>query len=247
VGIRAVLFDVGGPLDTEIEHERRIDLDIRAALAAEGSAADDVRYREAERWAVDSFASSTYQAMIWYLTGFDAARAARVYQGFRQRAHGRDVFELRPGMAELLERLHGRGLKLGLAANQPTAVIERLDRGGVGRFFHHREVSEHHGFLKPDVRLFLRACDDLGVQPAECIMVGDRIDNDIVPARLLGMRTVLLRVGRHSNQQPRTWHERPDAEVYTVPELEAALDRLLGDSPEQSGPPSPSHGYPPLA
>ena len=31
--IRAVLFDVGGPINTEIEHERLVDAAIRAALA----------------------------------------------------------------------------------------------------------------------------------------------------------------------------------------------------------------------
>jgi HAD superfamily hydrolase (TIGR01549 family) len=227
MGIRAVLFDVGGPLDTEIEHERLTDADIRAALAAHGVAVDDEAFAGAERWAVDSYASNAYQAMIWKLCSFDAELAPRVFESFRAPRRGRDVFELRLGMDGLLERLHARGLKLGLAANQPTAVIERLDRWGVGRFFHHREVSEHHGYLKPDVRLFLRACDDLGVQPHECIMVGDRIDNDIVPARLLGMVAVLFRTGRHINQLPRTWHELPHAEASTVPELESVLTRII--------------------
>jgi putative hydrolase of the HAD superfamily len=227
MGIRAVLFDVGGPLDTEIEHERLIDADMRAALEANGVTVDDASFQEAERWAVDSFASNAYQAMIWRLSASDSELAPRVYEAFRQRTRGRDVFELRQGMAGLLERLHARGLRLGLAANQPIAVIERLDRWGVGRFFHHREVSETHGYLKPDVRLFLRACEDLGVQPSECIMVGDRIDNDIMPARLLGMRAVLLRTGRHINQQPRTWNELPHAEVRDVAELEAALQRIV--------------------
>jgi FMN phosphatase YigB (HAD superfamily) len=142
-------------------------------------------------------------------------------------------------MAALLERLHGKGLKLGLAANQPRSIIERLDRSGVGRFFHHREVSETHGYLKPDVRLFLRACADLEVQPGECIMVGDRVDNDIVPARLLGMRTVLFRTGRHMEQQPRTWNEVPDAEVRDVPGLQAALDRLIAQDRDVAEPPLP--------
>jgi HAD superfamily hydrolase (TIGR01549 family) len=237
--VRAVLFDVGGPLDTEVEHERLTDADIRAALVAEGVAVDDAAFRAAGRWAVDSFASNTYQAMIWRLTGGNAECAQRVYQAFRRRRRGRDVFELRPGMAALLERLHGKGLKLGLAANQPRSIIERLDRSGVGRFFHHREVSETHGYLKPDVRLFLRACADLEVQPGECIMVGDRVDNDIVPARLLGMRTVLFRTGRHMEQQPRTWNEVPDAEVRDVPGLQAALDRLIAQDRDVAEPPLP--------
>jgi putative hydrolase of the HAD superfamily len=223
MAVRAVLFDVGGPLDTEVEHERLIDLDIRSALAAEGLEVNDESFRAAERWAIDSFASHTYQAMIWRLTGHESERAQRVYRVFVERTHGRDVFELRAGMAGLLERLHGRGLLLGLAANQPVAAIARLDRAGAGRFFHHREVSGTHGFHKLDVRLFLRVCDDLGARPEDCIMVGDRIDNDIVPARMLGMRAVLFRTGRHIGQQPRSWNETPHAEARDVPGLETAI------------------------
>jgi FMN phosphatase YigB (HAD superfamily) len=102
-----------------------------------------------------------------------------------------------------------------------------LDRVGVGRYLAHRQVSGRHGFRKPDVRLFLRACEDVGVEPAACVMVGDRIDNDDVAARLLGMRTLLFRTGRHRAQQPRSWEELPDAEVHDTAGLEAAIVHLL--------------------
>jgi FMN phosphatase YigB (HAD superfamily) len=57
-------------------------------------------------------------------------------------------------------------------------------------------------------------------------MVGDRIDNDIVPARLLGMRTIRFKCGRHAAQEPRSWTELPDATVTTPDELAAAIDRI---------------------
>jgi ribonucleotide monophosphatase NagD (HAD superfamily) len=58
-------------------------------------------------------------------------------------------------------------------------------------------------------------------------MVGDRIDNDVVPAKLLAMRTVLFRTGRHRTQQPRSWEERPDVEVHDVACLARAIMHLL--------------------
>jgi ribonucleotide monophosphatase NagD (HAD superfamily) len=57
-------------------------------------------------------------------------------------------------------------------------------------------------------------------------MVGDRIDSDIVPAKLLGMCTVLFRTGRHHAQRRRSWEERPDAEVHDVAGLARAIDLL---------------------
>jgi FMN phosphatase YigB (HAD superfamily) len=104
-------------------------------------------------------------------------------------------------------------LKLGLAANQPGKVLALLEDCGIADYFTSQGIKGVYGYRKPDVRLFLRVCDDLGVMPSECIMVGDRIDNDIAPAKLLGMQTVLIRTGRHATQQPRSWDEGPDCEV----------------------------------
>ena len=81
-------------------------------------------------------------------------------------------------------------------------------------------MSGHHGFRKHDVRIFLRACEDLDVSPAECIMVGDRIDNDIYPAKLLGMGTVLFRTAvtatsnlvRYATCPMRRWRMSKDSQ-----------------------------------
>jgi HAD superfamily hydrolase (TIGR01549 family) len=230
VTIRGVLFDVGGPLDLEIVHEQQCDEAMLRALHAVGVEADEEALRRANEWAVNSFAPFTYRAILWRLAGNPraAAEALRIFEASSaERREKRGGIELRPGIDGVLRDLAQRGLRLGLAANQPAAVIADLDRWGLGQLFSHREVSGHHGYLKPDVRLFLRACADLDVEPAETIMVGDRIDNDIFPAGLLGMKTVLFRTGRHINQQPRANHEVPDAEVTDTAGLALALQRLI--------------------
>lgn len=227
--VAAVLFDIGGPINTEVEHERLIDADIFAALAHAGMAVTSERLADASAYAVQSYAPNAYATMVWHLVGgVDSALAEAVFADFRRRADAREIpFELREGIAEIIAWLHGLGLKLGLAANQPHGTLHVLERHGLGQYFHHREVSGTHGYHKPDVRLFLRACEDLGVEPEQAIMVGDRIDNDIVPAKLLGMKAVLFRTGRHSTQQPRSHDEVPDAEVTSAEELRSVLERML--------------------
>jgi len=235
--IRAVFFDVGGPINTEVSHERLIDGHILSALAAEGLEVSEAEYAAASQWAVDSFAPNAYQAIIWRLTGGNAAISERVYRIVVERANTLDAFELRPGIAELLFRLRRRGLRLGLAANQPQTTIPVLDAAGIGRFFDGRDAASSHSVPKPDVRFFLRLCEDLGVRPSEGIMVGDRIDTDVVPAKSVGMHTILLRTGRHVGQQPRTWEEAPDVEVRDVRGIEAAvtyLVRLVNAAPRQA-------------
>lgn len=144
-----------------------------------------------------------------------------------EQAGQRDLFELRPGIAEVLESLSSRGLKLGLAANQPAKALRLLSEIGIGHYFGNPGVSAVYGLRKPDVRLFLRACEDLEADPSECIMVGDRIDNDIVPAKLLGMRTVRIKAGRHRDQRPRSWDETPDAEVEDADGILSAIEKIL--------------------
>jgi putative hydrolase of the HAD superfamily len=225
--IRAVLFDVGGPLDLETAFEAAIDADMRVGLALEGFEVDEAAWQAAHQHVIDAFAPNLYRALIWRLTGGDGATAERIYDWLEQRSHARDLFELRPGIEEVLEALKQRGLNLGLAANQPLAVLDRLKRHGIANYFEGQGISGVYGYRKPDVRLFLRICEDLAIAPHECIMVGDRIDNDVVPAKLLGMKTVLLHTGRHISQQPRSGDEVPDAEVYDAPRVLRAIELLL--------------------
>ena len=138
-----------------------------------------------------------------------------------------DVFQLRPEIDGLLRRLRERGLRLGIVANQPQAARERLARAGIGDLFEHQGLSGVSGVSKPDPRAFAGAAEALGVPAGACIMVGDRIDNDIVPAKALGMAAILFRGGRHRRQRPRSAAEEPDAVVTDVRELEEAIAVLL--------------------
>ncbi len=229
--LKAVLWDIGGPIDLEVRHEQIIDREIRRVLAEHGCLVADDDYRRANDEAVRSFAPNLYLALSWILTRCDRDLCDRVHQSLnessRERYAERGGIELRAGIPQLLARLKDVGLAQGIAANQPAWMIDELDRIGIGRYFDQRAVSATLGYKKPDTRLFLAACERLGVEPAETAMVGDRIDNDICPAKTLGMKTVLFRTGRHINQQPRSSAEVPDAEVRTVEELESALFDLV--------------------
>ncbi len=228
--IRAVIFDVGGPLDLEDAFEAAIDDDIREGLRREGFDFTEADWDVANGNAILTCAPSVYRSVIWRLTRGDLDASLRIYEWMEERAHVREFFEFRPGIADVLEALKQRGLKLGLCANQPSVVLQRLSREGIGHYFANEGISGVLGLRKPDVRLFLRVCEDLGVEPAECIMVGDRIDNDVVPAKLLGMKTVLIRTGRHREQMPRSWDERPDFEVEDAAGILLAVETLV-DSP----------------
>lgn len=79
---------------------------------------------------------------------------------------------------------------------------------------------------KPEPLLFRMALERLHVPPDACLMIGDRPDTDIAGAARIGMRTALVRTGRHRPGDP--WPPdipRPD---WDVPDL-TALERVLAD------------------
>jgi FMN phosphatase YigB (HAD superfamily) len=213
---RAVLFDVGGPLDMEFAHEMAVDSAIASACGLEGIRVDQVMIEEASEAAVASFAPDACAHMIETLCGGDPRTIDRVGQRVRAMVGNLDVFQLRPEIDGLLRRLRDRGLGLGIVANQPQAARDRLARAGIVDLF---------ARYAPDVSA---AAGALGLAPGACIMVGDRIDRDIVPAKALGMATIQFRSGRHRRQRPRSAEEEPHAVVTDVRELEAAIDALLG-------------------
>lgn len=95
---------------------------------------------------------------------------------------------------EVLKTLYGR-YKLGIIANQSAGTEERLVSLGIREYFDVIISSAEEGVSKPDKRIFELAFQRAGCTAAEACMVGDRLDNDIVPAAELGMSTVWVRQG----------------------------------------------------
>lgn len=164
--------------------------------------------------------------MIWRLAGGSPALAHAVWTRFAQ-ARGIDTRgDARSGMIELLATLRAGGVGLVALDDGPRALGGRIDALGYGALFDAAISGAALDTAKPDPRLFIAAAEACGAQPAECLMIGDRVDADIAPARRLGMTTIWLRVGRWRDIAARDWTELPDAEARDADELAAAIDRL---------------------
>ena len=122
------------------------------------------------------------------------------------------------GVADVLKQLSVR-YKLGILANQPSSTLERLKRDGIYPYFDLCLLSETENLIKPDLAFF-----EYAIQKAECpsdriVMIGDRLDNDIMPAKKAGMKSVHVKQGLHSVQQPISDAYRPDWEIASVQQL----------------------------
>jgi putative hydrolase of the HAD superfamily len=79
------------------------------------------------------------------------------------------------------------------------------------------------GIEKPDPAVFAMALDRAGCSPSQVVMIGDRLDNDVRPARLLGWKTIRVLQGFARFQSPRDSWDEPDLTVAGVSRVTSAL------------------------
>jgi FMN phosphatase YigB (HAD superfamily) len=103
------------------------------------------------------------------------------------------LYDLAPGARECLADLRAAGLRVGVAANQPATVAPLLT--GLLEPGELIGISETWGVSKPDPAFFARIIEELGLPAGEIAYVGDRVDNDVVPAAEAGMVAVHVRTG----------------------------------------------------
>jgi len=119
----------------------------------------------------------------------------------------------------VLRTFKERGYRLGIIASQPLGTARRLARFGLRDFFDVICASAEEDLDKPDPELFRLALARAGCAPADAVMIGDRADNDVAPAKSLGMRTVLVRQGYGGHDTIHNEGEIPDVTVDSLPEL----------------------------
>jgi len=101
-------------------------------------------------------------------------------------------FHAFPDSRPALEELRARGLKLVAASNWDSSLPEVLERTGLASLLDGVVSSAMVGVTKPAPELFRAALAIAGAPPERALHVGDSLENDIVGARGLGMRAVLV-------------------------------------------------------
>ncbi len=76
---------------------------------------------------------------------------------------------------------------------------------------------------KPEPPIFQLALQRLGLSPSEAVMVGDRLETDILGGQRVGMKTALVLSGVSTASQAKNWTPSPD---WVVPDLDALLTTL---------------------
>jgi putative hydrolase of the HAD superfamily len=112
----------------------------------------------------------------------------------------------RPDALETLAELRRRGHRLGLISVCSEDVPNVWDETPLAGTLDETIFSCDVGFSKPDPRIYEIACERLGVEPAECLFVGDGANDELPGAERVGMTAVQLRPpGEELTEPGKAW------------------------------------------
>ncbi len=103
-----------------------------------------------------------------------------------------EIGDLYPDAIECLESVRALGLRVGIVGNQ-TEALEDWARGALPADVISSSASL--GVRKPDPAFFAHIVELAGAPAAEVAYVGDRVDNDVLPAATCGLVAVHVRRG----------------------------------------------------
>lgn len=197
--IKRLFFDLGSTLVDETECIKK-----RCDVIIENNNIDkDEFYTKIKEFAkTDSYAVKT---------------VAQCYGAEIPRWFG-ELERLYPDTITILDKL-SKKYKLGIIANQIAETQRRIDNWGIGKYFDVVVASAEVGYAKPDFEIFNVALEQADCKPNETVMIGDRLDNDIIPAKKLGMKTVWVRQGFAKMQYVKSENERPDYIIENIGDI----------------------------
>ncbi|WP_067697756.1 HAD family hydrolase [Nocardia jejuensis] len=192
--IGAVVFDVGETLVDETREygtwadwlgvPRHTFVSVFGATIAQGK-----DYREA------------FQV---FRPGFDLTheRDARAQAGQPETYAEEDLY---PDVRPALSNLRDQGIWVGIVGNQTVASGRILRSLKLPTDF--VATSDDWGVAKPSHAFFEKIVEVAPYDAAQIVYVGDRLDNDIAPAKRVGMRTAFIQRG------PWGWIQHDDPRV----------------------------------
>lgn len=137
-----------------------------------------------------------------------------------------DLEDFYPDALECVSRLHHAGYAVGLAGNQPLQAEGALARLGLPVSF--VASSARWGVEKPSAEFFEKVGSEADCPPDAIAYVGDRLDNDVLPARRAGMWSVFVRRGPWGHLHARLPEaDQADARIQALSELLPAPGRSL--------------------
>jgi HAD superfamily hydrolase (TIGR01549 family) len=129
-------------------------------------------------------------------TGNTHAAAVEMTRAWEEASH----FELYPDVAGAFDELRAHELRIGLLSNTARDLDAFVAHHGL--VVDALLTSRVHGKTKPHETIFREVLSRLGVGPAEAVMVGDSVEDDVEGAQAAGMRALLVDRDRRYPSHP---------------------------------------------
>ena len=179
--VKAVVFDLWETLiDWDREANAQLNVDLESLVGG------DFR----ERW---QGSTAKYNGPI---------RAALAEAGVRdehmddvcalRREYLRKCLAPRAGAVDTLRRLHADGIKVGLITVCSEDIETLWPESEFAGLFDAEVFSSSFGASKPDPRIYLACCEQLGVEPRDAVFVGDGANDELAGAQRVGMEAILI-------------------------------------------------------
>jgi len=130
--------------------------------------------------------------------GQQAKVIAHIYRGV-----SRNRLQLYPDVKRVLDELQKKYRLALISDAQSCYALPEIQAVGLENYFESIVISSLHGFRKPDARLFQQTLDDMKLEPAEVIWVGNDMFRDIYGAQALGIKNIFV----DSNQGAKSYED----------------------------------------
>jgi FMN phosphatase YigB (HAD superfamily) len=128
----------------------------------------------------------------------------------------RKYFCLNDGAKKIIETM-SKYHELGIMSNQPKEAIEPLINANILSLFNRVVIPSKIKIQKSHEKFLFEGINFTGFPASRCIMIGDRLDIDILPANKLGMKTIRFTDSLFHMQSAKIKLEIP---TYTIKKLE---------------------------
>jgi len=204
--IDAILFDMGGTLRRNHKREtaekvaivqRIVDLLEVNLTALEMTNLLQSREASYEAWATGTLVElNEYDIWTqWLLPDMPCEQirpmAMQLNEIWREAIASRVLF---PETKETITSLHRHGYRLALVSNTTSSIDSprMLEKEGLSCYFEAIVLSCVLGTRKPGPQILVHAAEQLGVDPARCVYIGDRPEWDVVAARQAGFQYTII-------------------------------------------------------
>lgn len=105
-----------------------------------------------------------------------------------------------PDVYQLLDHLKMIGMRLAIISNCSSEEVKVIRQSNLYKYFDQVVLSYEVKMQKPDICIYKKGADLLGVAANECIFIGDGGSNELEGAKMAGMKAIQAKW--YTNQLP---------------------------------------------